>query len=94
MDREKEAIDKLKEYGQNHIVNILEKLEEKSAKENRIKQYYVKEIKENCIKTLSYTTLKKIVSVEDTMNAVIENYNAENYIEMETSLSIFKNKIE
>ena len=67
---------------------------EKSAKENRIKQYYVKEIKENCIKTLSYTTLKKIVSVEDTMNAVIENYNAENYIEMETSLSIFKNKIE
>ena len=28
------------------------------------------------------------------MNAVIENYNAENYIEMETSLSIFKNKIE
>ena len=28
MDREKEAIDKLKEYGQNHIVNILEKLKE------------------------------------------------------------------
>jgi len=27
MDREKEAIDKLKEYGQNHIVNILEKLQ-------------------------------------------------------------------
>ena len=56
--------------------------------------FHLKEIKENCIKTLSYTTLKKIVSVEDTMNAVIENYNAENYIEMETSLSIFKNKIE
>ena len=84
----------LEEFKEDCKILTLEKLEEKSAKENRIKQYYVKEIKENCIKTLSYTTLKKIVSVEDTMNAVIENYNAENYIEMETSLSIFKNKIE
>ena len=33
MDREKEAIDKLKEYGQNHIVNILEKLDETKKQE-------------------------------------------------------------
>lgn len=72
----------------------LEKLEEKTDKENRMKQYYVKAIKEYCVKTLSYTAIKKIVSIEDTMAVMIEKYNSNNYIEMENCMNVFKNKID
>ena len=52
MDREKEAIDKLKEYGQNHIVNILEKLDETKKQElieqiNKIDFHQMMELYQN-----------------------------------------------
>ena len=66
MDREKEAIDKLKEYGQNHIVNIWEKLDETKKQEllkhfgtiSKIKQATIEELME--VKGISEKIAKQI----------------------------------
>ena len=59
MDREKEAIDKLKEYGQNHIVNILEKLDETKKQElieqiNKIDFHQMMELYQNTKKEIKF----------------------------------------
>ena len=59
MDREKEAIDKLKEYGQNHIVNILEKLDETKKQElieqiNKIDFHQMMELYQNTKKEIEF----------------------------------------
>ena len=90
----KKSKKELEEFKEDCKILTLEKLEEKTDKENRMKQYYVKAIKEYCVKTLSYTAIKKIVSIEDTMAVMIEKYNANNYIEMEICMNVFKNKID
>ena len=59
MDREKEAIDKLKEYGQNHIVNILEKLDETKKQElieqiNKIDFHQMMELYQNSKKEIKF----------------------------------------
>ena len=59
MDREKEAIDKLKEYGQNHIVNILEKLDETKKQKlieqiNKIDFHQMMELYQNTKKEIKF----------------------------------------
>ena len=59
MDREKEAMDKLKEYGQNHIVNILEKLDETKKQElieqiNKIDFHQMMELYQNTKKEIKF----------------------------------------
>ena len=59
MDREKEAIDKLKEYGQNHIVNILEKLDETKKQElieqiNKMDFHQMMELYQNTKKEIEF----------------------------------------
>ena len=63
MDREKEAIDKLKEYGQNHIVNILEKLDETKKQElieqiNKIDFHQMMELYQNTKKEIEFKESK------------------------------------
>ena len=63
MDREKEAIDKLKEYGQNHIVNILEKLDETKKQElieqiNKIDFHQMMELYQNTKKEIKFKECK------------------------------------
>ena len=63
MDREKEAIDKLKEYGQNHIVNILEKLDETKKQElieqiNKIDFHQMMEVYQNTKKEIEFKESK------------------------------------
>lgn len=63
MDREKEAIDKLKEYGQNHIVNILEKLDETKEQElieqiNKIDFHQMMELYQNTKKEIEFKESK------------------------------------
>ena len=63
MDREKEAIDKLKEYGQNHVVNILEKLDETKKQElieqiNKIDFHQMMELYQNTKKEIEFKESK------------------------------------
>ena len=63
MDREKEAIDKLKEYGQNHIVNILEKLDETKKQQlieqiNKIDFHQMMELYQNTKKEIEFKESK------------------------------------
>ena len=63
MDREKEAIDKLKEYGKNHIVNILEKLDETKKQElieqiNQIDFHQMMELYQNTKKEIEFKESK------------------------------------
>ena len=63
MDREKEAIDKLKVYGQNHIVNILEKLDETKKQElieqiNKIDFHQMMELYQNTKKEIEFKESK------------------------------------
>ncbi len=63
MDREKEAIDKLKEYGQNHIANILEKLDETKKQElieqiNKIDFHQMMELYQNTKKEIEFKESK------------------------------------
>ena len=59
MDREKEAIDRLTEYGQNHIANLLEKLDEVKKQElieqiNQIDFHQMMELYQNTKKEQLY----------------------------------------
>ena len=63
MDRENESIDKLKEYGQNHIVNILEKLDETKKQElieqiNKIDFHQMMELYQNTKKEIEFKESK------------------------------------
>ncbi len=63
MDREKEAIDKLKEYGQNHIVKVLEKLDETKKQElieqiNQIDFHQMMELYENTKREIEFKESK------------------------------------
>lgn len=63
MDREKEAIDRLNEYGQNHIANLLEKLDETKKQElieqiNQIDFHQMMELYQNTKKEIEFKESK------------------------------------
>ena len=63
MDKEQEAIKRLKEYGQNHIVNLLENLDETKKQElieqiNRIDFQQIMELYENTKKEIEFKESK------------------------------------
>lgn len=84
----------LETFRNDYIQFNITALENAVIKEDRVNDYFIEHFKSQCSEVLDYKITKNIVFIEKSFERIIENYEADNFIDMKKHLNKLEREIE